>query len=654
MREARFQLGSTDAVEFLQALPDESVNLVVTDPPYESLEKHRAIGTTTRLKNSKASSNKWFQIFPNARFEELFAQVYRVLERNSHFYLFCDQETMFVAKPIGEQVGFKFWKPIIWDKCLAPETPVCTRRGVIPIAEVTTDDHVALPEGGYARVLARRETHRPSLRLSLSDGSELRCSTDHPFVLNDQRQVAASELRAGSALLRRQVRARRVARVDLAELIPEEQRVCELPDSSRCLWCDREFDSSRAAAAHQARFCESARSKQAMADDLGIKAKRLRRWMGQGKIPVTWARQLGIEDRLGARVQLYLQNDAERWHPQDVDLDYELGKVVGLYAAEGCAGGAGGVSFTLHAHEKHLHALIGRVARRCGVRALVACTDATAVVSVSFLLFGELMRHFVGGRTAPSKFFKPPVYGAPDDFRRGVFDGLQEGDGHWSHDEYRQTLNTSSHDLAMFALRFVNERGGQATIRRFENDHAGGWRVRYDPIKEAASLEVVAVEEIGELDLIDIAIDDPAHLYLLGNGVVTHNCKIGMGYHYRARYECILFFEKGKRKLNDLGISDIIEAPRVYRGYPAEKPPAVSEVLIGQSTEPGALVVDPFMGSGSAGVAAVTLGRDFLGNDICEEAVDIAAGRLVEAGATRADLLGTSVTSGAPQLGLGL
>src|SRR5205085_6929710 len=62
---------------------------------------------------------------------------------------------------------------------------------------------------------------------------------------------------------------------------------------------------------------------------------------------------------------------------------------------------------------------------------------------------------------------------------------------------------------------------------------------------------------------------------------------IGMGYHYRARYEFILFFEKGKRKLNDLGIADVISVPRIHRGYPAEKPAAVSEVLVRQSSEPG-------------------------------------------------------------------
>lgn len=80
------------------------------------MEKHRAIGTTTRLKVSKASSNEWFQVFPNARFEELFSAIYRALKKNSHFSLFCDQETAFIAKPIAESVGFRFWKPLIWDK----------------------------------------------------------------------------------------------------------------------------------------------------------------------------------------------------------------------------------------------------------------------------------------------------------------------------------------------------------------------------------------------------------------------------------------------------------------------------------------------------------------------------------------------------------
>jgi site-specific DNA-methyltransferase (adenine-specific) len=113
---SNFELSQLDAVAFLRTLPAESADLVVTDPAYESLEKHRAIGTTTRLKVSAGSSNPWFRVFPNARFAELFEEVHRVLKRDTHFYLMCDPETAFIAKPIAEQAGFKFWKPLVWDK----------------------------------------------------------------------------------------------------------------------------------------------------------------------------------------------------------------------------------------------------------------------------------------------------------------------------------------------------------------------------------------------------------------------------------------------------------------------------------------------------------------------------------------------------------
>lgn len=105
-----YKVAQMDAVDLLKSLDDESVDLIFTDPAYESLEKHRAVGTTTRLKK------KWFDIFPNERYGELFEQFHRVLRTDRHCYIMCDQETMFIIKPIGEQVGFKFKKILIWDK----------------------------------------------------------------------------------------------------------------------------------------------------------------------------------------------------------------------------------------------------------------------------------------------------------------------------------------------------------------------------------------------------------------------------------------------------------------------------------------------------------------------------------------------------------
>ena len=105
-----------DAVHALRAMAPSSIDIVVTDPAYESLEKHRARGTTTRLSHSKASSNDWFNIFPNSRFPDFCAELYRVLRPGSHCYVMCDDETSDVLKPELAAAGFKVWKRLVWDK----------------------------------------------------------------------------------------------------------------------------------------------------------------------------------------------------------------------------------------------------------------------------------------------------------------------------------------------------------------------------------------------------------------------------------------------------------------------------------------------------------------------------------------------------------
>lgn len=90
----------------------------------------------------------------------------------------------------------------------------------------------------------------------------------------------------------------------------------------------------------------------------------------------------------------------------------------------------------------------------------------------------------------------------------------------------------------------------------------------------------------------------------------------GMGYTYRCRYEFVVFLEKGKRKLNNLSISDILTFKRIIKGYPTEKPVELMEVFINQSSKEGDLVCDPFFGSGSVAVACKKLKRRFVGCDI--------------------------------------
>ncbi len=111
-----FSVHQGDAFAWLGAMPSESVDLFLTDPPYQSLEKHRARGTTTRLAKSRSSSNEWFPVIGDDQMPDLLREAYRVLRRDRHAYVFCDPDTLFVLRPAAEAAGFEFRRIIVWDK----------------------------------------------------------------------------------------------------------------------------------------------------------------------------------------------------------------------------------------------------------------------------------------------------------------------------------------------------------------------------------------------------------------------------------------------------------------------------------------------------------------------------------------------------------
>lgn len=66
-------------------------------------------------------------------------------------------------------------------------------------------------------------------------------------------------------------------------------------------------------------------------------------------------------------------------------------------------------------------------------------------------------------------------------------------------------------------------------------------------------------------------------------------------------------------------------------GHPTEKPLELMTWCIEQIPPPATLILDPFMGSGTTGVAAVRLGRKFIGVEIEPKYFDIACQRIEEA-----------------------
>lgn len=69
--------------------------------------------------------------------------------------------------------------------------------------------------------------------------------------------------------------------------------------------------------------------------------------------------------------------------------------------------------------------------------------------------------------------------------------------------------------------------------------------------------------------------------------------------------------------------------PQQYLGYPTQKPEALLERIIKASSNPGDLVLDCFMGSGTTQAIAMKLGRRFIGADINLGAVETTTKRLL-------------------------
>ena len=112
-----------------------------------------------------------------------------------------------------------------------------------------------------------------------------------------------------------------------------------------------------------------------------------------------------------------------------------------------------------------------------------------------------------------------------------------------------------------------------------------------------------------------------------------------MGQYYMSQFEYIMFFRKGKGiKINHCGTSDILSYPNIKTKdengnnlHDTEKNVDLMEVLVNNSSKEGEIVLDPFMGIGSTGIAAVRNGREFIGIEIDNKYYDIAMQRIKKA-----------------------
>jgi len=102
----------------------------------------------------------------------------------------------------------------------------------------------------------------------------------------------------------------------------------------------------------------------------------------------------------------------------------------------------------------------------------------------------------------------------------------------------------------------------------------------------------------------------------------------GLGANFRYQHENAAIFTKGAPGPIGVGFS-VISCMRTPDHHPHQKPIPLMKQLVKISA--GDVILDPFMGSGSTGVACAQMGRKFIGIELDPKYFDIACERISKA-----------------------
>jgi site-specific DNA-methyltransferase (adenine-specific) len=149
----------------------------------------------------------------------------------------------------------------------------------------------------------------------------------------------------------------------------------------------------------------------------------------------------------------------------------------------------------------------------------------------------------------------------------------------------------------------------------------------------------MAMQQIGFRILNDIVWEKPAPPPNLGCRCFTHSTEIllwatkarkGTRDRHKFNYEAMKAENSGKQMKNVWRLAPPSAAEKAHGKHPTQKPVALITRCLRATTDPGDIVFDPFAGSGSTGVAALKLGRRFIGCEQDRRYAALAARRISE------------------------
>jgi len=102
-----------DCLEGLKQIPDNSVDLIVTDPPYNTGIKKTTKGRLKNFFNDKYDEREYERLV-----EEVCVSLYRVLKTNKAGYIYINWKSLGIWLYYLKKAGFAVKNVIVWDKVI--------------------------------------------------------------------------------------------------------------------------------------------------------------------------------------------------------------------------------------------------------------------------------------------------------------------------------------------------------------------------------------------------------------------------------------------------------------------------------------------------------------------------------------------------------
>ena len=109
------QLFNDDAIKILKSLPDESIDLIVTDPPYRTTPHGNCGNAGGMLKTKLSRQGKIFE-HNDVKITDYAPEFFRILKDGTHCYVMTNHYNLLEMLTVFTDVGFHFVKSLIWDK----------------------------------------------------------------------------------------------------------------------------------------------------------------------------------------------------------------------------------------------------------------------------------------------------------------------------------------------------------------------------------------------------------------------------------------------------------------------------------------------------------------------------------------------------------